>query len=86
MVKLSKSLTPEMKGKYAKILAEFSNVFAWEYLDLKVYNKNIIQCTIPIKPNQKPFRKNLRRINLKLFPSIEKEVNILYKYGIIVPL
>ena len=65
---------------------EFSDVFAWDYSDLKVYEKNIIQHTIPIKLDQKPFRQNMRRINPKLLPSIEKEVNILYKAGIIVPI
>eukprot|EP00253_Pinus_taeda_P036414 PITA_36414 len=44
--------------------------------DLKVYNKDIIQHTISIKPNQKPFRQKLKRINPKLLPSIEKESNI----------
>jgi len=41
---------------------------------------------IPIKPNQKPFRQKLRKINPKLLPSIEKDVNKLYKSGIIVPI
>jgi len=41
---------------------------------------------IPIKPNQKPFRQKLRRINPKLLPSILKDVNRLYKSGIIVPI
>lgn len=86
MVKLSKSLTSEMKGKYATILVEFFDMFAWDYSDLKVYDKNIIQHTIPIKSNQNPFCQKLRRINSKVLPSIEKEVNKLYKDGIIVPL
>ena len=86
LVKLSKALSPEVKEKYVKLLSEFSDVFAWDYSDLKVYDKNIIQHTIPIKPDQKPFRQKLRRINPKLLPSIEKEVNRLYKAGIIVPI
>lgn len=61
-----------MRGKYATILADFSDVFAWEYSNLKVYDKNVIQHTIPIKTNKKPFLQKLRRINLKLLPSIEK--------------
>jgi len=85
-VKLSKALSPEVKEKYVNFLSEFSDVFAWDYSDLKVYDKNIIQHTIPIKPDQKPFRQKLRRINPKLLPSIEKEVNRLYKAGIIVPI
>jgi len=55
-VKLSKTLSPEVKSKYVRLLSEFSDVFAWDYSDIKVYNKDIIQHTIPIKPNQKPFR------------------------------
>lgn len=55
MVKLSKSLSPETKGKYMSLMKEFTDAFSWDYLDLKVYDKSIIQYTIPIKPDQKPF-------------------------------
>jgi len=86
MVKLSKALPPQVKAKYISSLSSFTNVFAWDYSDLKAYDTSIIQRVIPIKPNQKPFRQKLRRINTKLLPSIEKEVNRLYKFGIIVPI
>ena len=65
-------------------MSSFSNVFSWDYIDLKEYDKSIIQHIIPIKPNQKPFCQKLRRINPKLLSSIEKEVNRLYKAGIII--
>jgi len=86
LVKLSKTLPPKIKDKYINFLASFVDVFAWDYSDLKTYDTNIIQHTIPIKPNQKPFKQKLRRINPKLLPSIEKEVNRLYKSRIIVPI
>ena len=86
MVKLSKALPQKVKAKYISLLSSFADVFAWDYSDLKTYDTNIIQHTIPIKPNQKPFRQKLRRLNPKLLPSIEKEVNRLYKLGIIVPI
>lgn len=75
MVKLSKAFPPQVKAKYISLLSSFIDVFAWEYSDLKAYDKSIIQHIIPIKPNQKRFRQKLRRINPKLLPSIEKEVN-----------
>ena len=53
-VKLSKTLSPKSKVKYVKFLSEFSNVFAWDYSDLKVYDKNIIQHTIPMISDEKP--------------------------------
>lgn len=86
MVKLSKALPQKMKAKYISLLSSFADVFAWDYSDLKTYDTNIIQHTIPIKPNQKPFRHKLRRLNPKLLPSIEKEINRLYKSGIIAPI
>ena len=86
MVKFSKALPLEVKEKYVSLLSSFADAFAWDYSDLKTYDTNIIQHTIPIKPNQKPFRWKLRRINPKLLQLIEKEVNRLYKAGIIVPI
>jgi len=86
MVKMSKALPPKVKAKYISLLSSFAYVFAWDYSNLKTYDTNIIQHTISIKPNQKPFRQKLRRLNPKLLPSIEKEVNRLYELGIIVPI
>lgn len=84
MVKLSKSLSLEVKSKYIYLMTKFFDVFSWDYSDLKVYDKNIIQHTITIKPDQEPLCKKMRRINPKLLSSIEKEVNRLEKSGIIV--
>lgn len=56
MVNLSKTLPPKVKANYISLLSSFANVFAWDYSDLKTYDTNIIQHTIPIKPNKKPFR------------------------------
>jgi len=81
MVKISKTLPLEVKTKYINLLSSFANVFSWDYSGLKTYDTNIIQHTIPIKPNQKPFREKLRRLIPKLLPSIEKEINRLYKSG-----
>ena len=55
MVQISKSLSLEMNAKYEVLMSQFSDVFSWEYLDFKFYDKIITQHTIPLKPNQKPF-------------------------------
>ena len=56
LVMLSKALYPEVKAKYVRLLSKFFDVFAWDYSDLKVYDKDIIKHTIPIKLDQKYFR------------------------------
>lgn len=62
---------------------EFQELFAWSYDDLKSYDTSVIQHTIPLKENQKPFKKKLRRVNPVLLPLIEKEVKRMYETGII---
>ena len=86
MIKLSKSLSEKEKKKYIGLLKEFVDIFSWSYHDLKTYDTSIIQHKIPLKPNTKPFKYKLRRINPALLPVIEKEVKKLLDAKIIVPL
>ena len=86
MIKLSKSLPPDQKPKYVDLFKEFQDVFAWSYEDLKSYDTSVIQHTIPLKPNQKPFKQKLRIINPVLLPLIEKEVKRMFEAGIIAPI
>jgi len=86
IVKLSASIPPDQKPKYIDLFKEFQDVFAWGYEDLKSYDTSVIQHTIPLKPNQNPFKQKLRRINPMLLPSIEKELQKMFKAGIIAPI
>ena len=56
VIKISKNLTKESKEKYIKIMKEFYDVFAWTYDDLKVYDPGVIQHTILVQKNAKPFK------------------------------
>ena len=67
-------------------MKQFSNVFARSYEYLKEYDTSIIQHTIPIKENEKPFRQKVRRINPLLLTLIEKEGRKLFDVKIIVSL
>ena len=55
IIQMSKNLTIENKERYNKLMKGFFDVFAWSYDDLKVYDQNVIQCTIPVQRNVKPF-------------------------------
>ena len=67
-------------------MRQFADVFAWEYSDLKTYDKNIIQHKIPLEKDIVPFKQKLRPINPMLLPLIEKEIKRLLVAKIIVPL
>ena len=45
------------------LLKEYMDIFAWSYHDLKTYDTSMIQHKIPLKPNTKPFKQKLRRLN-----------------------
>ena len=86
MIKFSQSFPADQKPKYVDLFKEFQDVFTWSYEDLKSYDTLVIQHTIPLKPNQKPFKQKLRRINHVLLPLIEKEVKRMFEAGIIAPI
>jgi hypothetical protein len=86
IIKLSKTLSPEVKQRYINLMKEFPDIFASGYEDLKVYDTKVIQHVIPIKEDHKPFKEKLRRINPLLFPLIEKEIKKLFEAKIIVSL
>ena len=73
MVKISKELIVEQRNMYIKLFKEYVDVFAWSYEDLNTYDTGIIQHKIPLKPNVKPFRQKLRRINQLCFLLLKKK-------------
>jgi hypothetical protein len=67
-------------------MKQYSYIFAWSYEDLKVFDTEIIQHKIPLKPGSKNVKQTSRQFNPLLLPIIEKELKILLDAKIIVPL
>ena len=83
MVKVGKSTPKEERKEIIKLLREYRDVLAFTYDELKVYREDVIQHVIPLKEESKPFRKNLRQINPKLAPLVQKELQKMLAAGII---
>jgi hypothetical protein len=83
---LSTQLTAEKRVEYGSLMKEFSEIFAWEYSDLKTYDTQVIEHKIPLKKEATPFNKTLRSINPLLLPIMEKEIKKLLNAQIIIPL
>ena len=86
IIKLSNTLSSEIKKNYIKLMKYFPNIFSWSYEDLKFYETRVIQHFIPLKEDKKHFKQKLRWINPLLFPLIEKELKKLFESKIIVSL
>ena len=82
----STHLSADQNTEYCSLMRQFANVFAWEYSDLKTYDKKIIQHKIPLEKETIPFKQKLIPINPLLLPLIEKEIKKLLAAKIIVPL
>jgi hypothetical protein len=70
-VNLASHLTDKQKYEYGELLKKFSDIFAWQYSDLKTYNTDIIQHKIPLNKDTKPFRHKLRSFRPMLLPTME---------------
>jgi hypothetical protein len=84
-VKIGAQCSDEEKMKFAKLLGEFQDVFAWSYEDLRGFDPGLIQHAIPIKEGIKPVRKKQRPINPALKATIQRELENFLKAGIIFP-
>jgi hypothetical protein len=82
-VKIGAQCSDEEKMKFAKLLGEFQDVFAWSYEDLRGFDLGLIHHAIPIKEGIKPVRKEQRPFNPALEETIRKELEKLLKAGII---
>jgi hypothetical protein len=71
--------------KFAKLLGEFQDVFAWSYEDLRGFDPGLIQHAILIKEGIKPVRKKQRPINPAPEATIRKGLGKILKAGIIFP-
>jgi hypothetical protein len=56
-VKIGAQCSNEEKMKFAKLLDEFQDVFAWSYEDIHGFDPSLIQNAIIIKEGIKPVRK-----------------------------
>jgi len=86
IVKIWKVTTERDRNEILDLKREFKDTFAWNYYELKAYRGDFIQHGIPLIEESKPFRQNLRHINLKLANRIQKELQKMVDVGIISPI
>jgi hypothetical protein len=82
-VNLRNTVSKEERKAYLNFFRQHQDVFAWSYRDLKTYDTCIIQHTIPLKPEVKPFQQKLRKYHLSLEPLMYHELKKLLEANII---
>jgi hypothetical protein len=74
MIKVGKTTPIEEIKEIVKLLKEYRDVLAFSYDELEVYREDVIQHVIPLKEENKPFRHKLRKMNPKLAPLVQNEL------------
>ena len=85
-LKFGKVNSTEEKEAFLSLFQQFSDVFAWQYSDLKGFDPKLAQHTIEMEPIAKPVCQKKRPINPKLEPLMQKEVFRLIESKIIFPI
>ena len=82
-VNLGKCCSPGERWNFIKLFQQYKDIFAWMYEYLKTYDTRIIQHVIPIKTCINTCHQQLRKMNPKLEPLIQKKVKKLLDTKII---
>jgi hypothetical protein len=85
IIKIEKGLQRKKGKKIEYLIKEYWDVFDLSYDELKAYKRDSIQHTITLNENVKPLKQNLRRINPKLIPLIQTELEKMLTTKIIAP-
>lgn len=56
LVKISRKLSQKQREAYVELMKQYLDIFAWSYEYLKLFDPEIIQHKIPLKPGSKPFK------------------------------
>ena len=84
-IKVGKGTSEKERKNLIELVKEFRDVFAFTYDELKAYQDYVFQHTIPLRPDSKPFRQKLRRINPKLAHMVQQELQKMLAASIIAP-
>jgi hypothetical protein len=76
---ISAKLDPEYKQELIVLLKEFRDCFAWEYYEMSVLDRSIVEHQLPIKPRYRSFKQAPRRIKPKIMEDVKIEITRLYE-------
>jgi hypothetical protein len=79
LIKVGKTTPIEERNEIVKLFKEYRDVLAFGYDELKVYREDVI----PLKEGTTPFRQKLRKLNPKLAPLVQQELQKMLEAGII---
>ncbi|GKF43302.1 hypothetical protein Tco_0129854, partial [Tanacetum coccineum] len=83
---IAKDLSVEEKAALIKVLKSYKRAIAWKLSDIKGINPEFYTHKILVEEDYKPAVQHQRRVNLKIYNVIKKEVEKVLDAGLIYPI
>ena len=72
---VNKNLDPLFKVELIKLLKEYVDCFAWNYIEMPCLSRELVEHQLPIKPGFWSFKQKPRRFNPIIYDRVIEEIN-----------
>jgi hypothetical protein len=81
----AQTLETDPRNEMIGLLKEYSDCFAWNYTEMPVLSREIVEHRLPIKSGFRPFKQKARTFRPDLLPRIKDEIHRLLEADFIRP-
>jgi hypothetical protein len=82
---VSKKLDPSIRESMIALLREYSDCFAWDYMEMPGLDRSIVQHWLPLKKGFQPFQQRARQMRTEVLEEVKKEIEKMLEAGFIRP-
>jgi hypothetical protein len=82
---ISKKLDPSLQESMIALLKEYSDCFAWDYMEMPGLDRSIIEHRLPLKKGFWSFQQQVRQMRTEVLEEVKKEIEKMLAAGFIRP-
>jgi hypothetical protein len=80
---VSKKLDPFLREPMIALLKEYSDCFAWDYIEMPGLDRSIVEHRLPLKKGFWPFQQRARQMRTEVLEEVKKEIEKIMEAGFI---
>jgi hypothetical protein len=82
---ISKKYDPSLLEPMIALLKEYSDYFAWDYMEMPGLDRSIIEHWLPLKKGFQLFQQRVRQMRTEVLEKVKKEIERMLEAGFIRP-
>jgi hypothetical protein len=80
---ISKKFDPSLRELMIALLKEYSDCFAWDYMEMPGLDKSIVKHQLPLKKGFRPFQQWACQMRTEVLEGVKKEIEKMLEVGFI---